>query len=210
MSRFIGPRLKIVRRLGELSGLTQKTSNLKNPPGEHGQELSKKKLSQYNTRLQEKQKLRFFYGLTERQLLNYVRKARKGTGSVGEVLLQLLEMRLDTIIFRLGLAPTLISARQMVNHGHIMVNSKVVNIPSYLCVVNDFIQLKNSKKSKNLFEFQLTQIINGTSQGNLTYLSIQNPNQNDFKIHIQKRINRSNINLDINERLIIEYYSRKG
>ncbi|MEM7770254.1 MAG: 30S ribosomal protein S4, partial [Cyanobacteria bacterium P01_A01_bin.37] len=117
MSRYRGPRLRIVRRLGELPGLTRKAAKRAYPPGQHGQ--ARRKRSEYAIRLEEKQKLRFNYGLTERQLLRYVKKARRAQGSTGQVVLQLLEMRLDNTIFRLGMAPTIPGARQLVNHGHI-------------------------------------------------------------------------------------------
>ena len=128
MSRYRGPRLRIVRRLGDLPGLTRKSARRAYPPGQHGQ--ARKKRSEYAIRLEEKQKLRFNYGLTESQLLRYVRKARRVTGSTGQVLLQILEMRLDNTVFRLGMAPTIPSARQLVNHGHVTINGRVVNIPS--------------------------------------------------------------------------------
>ena len=102
MSRYSGPRLRIVRRLGELPGLTQKTAKIQNPPGQHGALKNKSKMSQYSARLVEKQRLRFNYGITEKVLLSYVKKAAKSTNSTGDVLLQLLEMRLDNIVFRLG------------------------------------------------------------------------------------------------------------
>jgi len=112
-------------------------------------EQHKKKPSQYGIRLQEKQKLRFNYGITERQLIRYVRQARSAKNSTGEVLLQLLEMRLDNIVFRLGLAPTIPAARQLINHGHFLVNNKKVDIPSYQCKQNDKITVSNRKQSPN-------------------------------------------------------------
>jgi small subunit ribosomal protein S4 len=131
MSRYRGAVLRIVRRLGELPGLTRKTTKRTTRPGQHGDQ--NRKTSEYSIRLEEKQKIRFNYGLTERQLLKYVRNARRIKGSTGEALLQLLEMRLDNIVFRLGMAPTIPAARQLVNHGHICVNTKRVSIPSYQC-----------------------------------------------------------------------------
>ncbi len=131
MSRYRGPRLRIVRRLGDLPGLTRKAARRSYPPGQHGQ--ARRKRSEYAIRLEEKQKLRFNYGLSERQLVRYVKKARRMQGSTGTNLLQLMEMRLDNIIFRLGFAPTIPGARQLVNHGHITVNGRVVDIASYNC-----------------------------------------------------------------------------
>lgn len=146
MSRYRGPRVRIIRRLGTLPGLTNKTPQLKS--SSINQSTSNKKISQYRIRLEEKQKLRFHYGITERQLLNYVRIARKAKGSTGQVLLQLLEMRSDNVIFRLGMTPTIPGARQLVNHRHILVNNRIVNIPSYRCKPQDFITIKNRQKSQ--------------------------------------------------------------
>ncbi len=126
MSRYRGPRLRIVRRLGDLPGLTRKNAKRAYPPGQHGQ--ARKKRSEYAIRLEEKQKLRFNYGLSERQMLRYVLKARRTTGSTGQILLELLEMRLDNTVFRMGMAPTIPGARQLVNHGHITVNGRPVNV----------------------------------------------------------------------------------
>ena len=128
MSRYRGPRLRIVRRLGELPGLTSKTSKNQSRPGQHG--MAPRKVSQYGIRLQEKQKIRFHYGITESQLIRYVRFARKLKGSTGEILLQLLEMRFDNVVFRLGFAPTMSAARQLIRHGHLRVNGKKATIPS--------------------------------------------------------------------------------
>ncbi|KAL1152640.1 hypothetical protein V6Z11_A09G123600 [Gossypium hirsutum] len=147
MSRYRGPRFKKIRCLGALPGLTSKRpragSDLRNQsrPG---------KKSQYRIRLEEKQKLRFHYGLTERQLLKYVRIARKAKGSTGQVLLQLLEMRLDNILFRLGMASTIPQARQLVNHRHILVNGRTVDIPSYRCKPRDIISARDEQKSRTL------------------------------------------------------------
>src|SRR5918997_5477486 len=135
MSRYRGPRLRVVRRLGDVPGLTRKTPRRAYPPGQHGQ--ARKKRSEYAIRLEEKQKLRFNYGITEKQLLRYVRKARRATGSTGQTLLQLLEMRLDNTVFRMGMAPTIPAARQLVNHGHVTVNNRVVSIASYACRAGD-------------------------------------------------------------------------
>ena len=147
MSRYRGPKIRIVRRLGELPGLTNKT-----PPGQHGAGKAGKKssLSEYGIRLQEKQKLRYNYGISEKQLLAYVRRARRAKGPTGEVLLQMLEMRLDSTIYRLGFAPTIRAARQYVSHGLITVNGKKVTIPSFQCLPNDVIEVRDKKVSKEL------------------------------------------------------------
>ena len=146
MARYTGAKVRITRRLGALPGFTSKKSKLKQRPGQHG--ATKKKLTQYALRLEEKQKLRFNYGLSEKQLINYVRQAKKIRGATGSILLQLLEMRLDNLIFRLGMAPTIASARQVVRHKHITVNNSCISIPSYQCQPGDIIAIKNSLTSQ--------------------------------------------------------------
>ena len=153
MSRYRGPRLRITRRLGELPGLSRKTARRAYPPGQHGQ--NRKKRSEYAVRLEEKQKLKFNYGLTEKLMVRYIRKARRVTGSTGQILLQMLEMRLDNTVFRLGMAPTIPAARQLVNHGHVHVNGREVNIASYQCRPGDVIGVKNKDASKQLVETNL-------------------------------------------------------
>jgi small subunit ribosomal protein S4 len=202
MSRYRGPRLRIVRRLGELPGLTRKSARRSYPPGQHGQ--NRKKRSEYAIRLEEKQKLRYNYGLTERQLLRYVRKARRVTGSTGQVLLQLLEMRLDNTVFRLGMAPTIPAARQLVSHGHVTVNGRVVNIPSYECRPGEVIGVRDKEKSRKLVE------------ANLQYPGLANlPSHLEFdKNALVGKVNgvveREWVALNINELLVVEYYSRQA
>nr|YP_010887422.1 ribosomal protein S4 [Dicranum hengduanensis]APW79578.1 ribosomal protein S4 [Dicranum polysetum]WJJ07719.1 small ribosomal protein 4 [Dicranum hengduanensis]WJJ07720.1 small ribosomal protein 4 [Dicranum hengduanensis]WJJ45067.1 ribosomal protein S4 [Dicranum hengduanensis]WJJ45147.1 ribosomal protein S4 [Dicranum hengduanensis] len=202
MSRYRGPRVRIIRRLGTLPGLTNKTPQLKS--GSINQSTSNKKVSQYRIRLEEKQKLRFHYGITERQLLNYVRIARKAKGSTGQVLLQLLEMRLDNVIFRLGMAPTIPGARQLVNHRHILVNNRIVNIPSYRCKPQDFITIEDRQKSqamiiKNIDFSQKSKIPN-----HLTFSSLEK------KGLVNQILDQESIGLKINELLVVEYYSRQA
>ncbi|MBC6432578.1 30S ribosomal protein S4 [Nostoc sp. HG1] len=202
MSRYRGPRLRIVRRLGDLPGLTRKSARRAYPPGMHGQ--NRKKRSEYAIRLEEKQKLRFNYGLTEKQLLRYVRKARRVTGSTGQVLLQLLEMRLDNTVFRLGIAPTIPAARQLVNHGHVTVNGRVVNIASYQCRPGEVIAVRDRPQSRKLVE------------ANLQYPGLANlPSHLEFdKNKLVGRVNsvieREWVALQVNELLVVEYYSRQA
>ena len=148
MARYTGAKLRITRRLGDLPGLTSKKSKSSQRPGQHG--ATQKKLTQYAIRLEEKQKLRFNYGISEKQLMNYIRQAKKIKGATGSILLQLLEMRLDNIVFRLGMAPTIGAARQLVGHKHIMINNSCVSIPSYQCQPGDVLGIKDSTASKNL------------------------------------------------------------
>ncbi len=163
MSRYIGPKLRIVRRIGKLRGFTSKKPFRRVfrgrgplqgrviPPGQHGfVKLFKSSDSDYLIRLKVKQRLRFNYGLSERQLMAYVRKAKKNKEATGQVLLQMLEMRLDNIVFRLQMAPTIPAARQMISHGHIRVNQKKVNIPSYICRPKDVISVSMKPTSLKL------------------------------------------------------------
>ena len=202
MSRYRGPRLRIVRRLGILPGLTSKVFKKMASPGQ--QVLSSnKKLSQFAIRLREKQKLRFHYCITERQLLNYVRKAKKKKGSTGKLLLTSLEMRLDNVIFRLGFAPTIIAAKQLVNHGHIFVNNKIVNIPSYSCKLKDNLKVKSSLVSQTLVKKNI--LLNQSLLIPQHFLV----NKENLEASIVSVINRKSISLVVNELLVIEYYSRK-
>jgi small subunit ribosomal protein S4 len=191
-----------VRRLGDLPGLTRKTARRSYPPGQHGQ--TRKKRSEYAIRLEEKQKLRFNYGISEKQLLRYVRRARRATGSTGQALLQLLEMRLDNTVFRLGMAGTIPAARQLVNHGHVTVNGRVVNIASYHCRPGEIIGVRDTERSKRLV------------QQNLEYPGLANlPSHLEFdKNNLTGKVNsvieREWVALQINELLVVEYYSRQA
>jgi len=198
MARYRGPRVKIVRRLGELPGLTTKVPNRTYGPGQHGQASSTGKLTQYRVRLQEKQKLRYNYGISEKQLLAYVRRARRAKGPTGEVLLQMLEMRLDSTIYRLGFAPTIRAARQYVSHGLITVNGQTVNIPSYNCLPGETIASTSNPVIENCKTF------GGAVPSHLTVDTSKTTGK------IERVITRSQIALTVNELLIIEFYSRKG
>lgn len=205
MSRYRGSKLRVTRRLGSLPGLTQKQSKKKDRPGQHGKsnDGNKKKTTEYGVRLEEKQKLKFNYGLTENQLFRYVKEARRRQGVTGLILLQLLEMKLDTICFTLGFAPTIASARQLVNHGHITVNGKSVNIPSFQCRLNDIIGVKQKITSKALVENNLK-----------TTKFIDLPAHLDFdKPKLEAKVinfcDREDVLLNLDELLVIEYYSRR-
>nr|WAL06629.1 ribosomal protein S4 [Pilea sinocrassifolia] len=200
MSRYRGPRFKKIRRLGALPGLTTKkpiTGNyLRN-------QLRPGKKSQYRIRLEEKQKLRFHYGLTEQQLLKYVHIAGKAKGSTGQVLLQLLEMRLDNILFRLGIASTIPQARQLVNHRHILVNGARVDIPSYRCKPRDIITVKDEQKSKALVQNYLDSSSHEELPKHLTLHPFQ------YKGSVNEILDSKWVRLKINELLVVEYYSRQ-
>ena len=201
MARYTGAKLRIIRRLGDLPGLTSKKGRSTKRPGQHGG--TPKKLTQYAIRLEEKQKLRFNYGLSEKQLMNYIRKAKKIKGATGNILLQLLEMRLDTICFNLGFAPTIANARQLVNHGHIMVNGKVINIASFHCRINDVIEVKPKSTSQTLIK---TNVENKRFSDIPTHLKFD---ESKLSATVTNFCDRNELLLELDELLVIEYYSRR-
>nr|YP_009973852.1 ribosomal protein S4 [Danaea sellowiana]QNH93766.1 ribosomal protein S4 [Danaea sellowiana] len=206
MSRYRGPRLKLIRRLKDLPGLTMKT--LKSKESQIAMDPSaSKKISQYCIRLEAKQRLRFNYGLTERQLLKYVRIAGKAKGSTGQVLLQLLEMRLDNILFRLGMSPSIPAARQLVNHRHILVNNRLVDIPSYRCKPKDIINVRNQTNSHSLVKRNLESLDKDKIPEHLTLSLLEDDKPQGL---VNKIVTRDSIGLNINELLVVEYYSRKA
>ena len=193
MSRYRGPRFKLIRRLGPLPGLTTKVVRIR-------KKKQNEKKTQYRLRLEEKQKLRFHYGISERQLLRYVRSARRSKGSTGQTLLQLLEMRLDNIVYRAGFAPTVPAARQLVNHRHISVNEHVVDIPSYRCRVKDSVELRPNQ----------TQDSKQTLNANRSIKMPSHLQRTDGIASIKTMIDRRSVALKVNELLIVEYYSRQA
>lgn len=228
MVKYIGPRVKILRRLGLLPGLTKKTpKNRTKTPGQHGKFLfTKTKRSSlsddYRERLFEKQKLRFNYGISESQLLGYYKEAKKRKGSTGVTLLELIESRLDCIAYRLGFAPTIPAARQIVNHKHILVNNKSINIPSFLCNSGDLITVKEKESSKKLIsansEIQQQKrdfIQKRMKRINLTRSRFHTLLPKHLQINNEKLtgtilspIKRKDVLIRINELKVIEYYSR--
>jgi small subunit ribosomal protein S4 len=205
MSRYLGPKLKISRRLGILPGLTTKKSKKINRPGKDGNANADtgKKLTEYGVRLEEKQKLKFNYGLTENQLYRYVKEARRRQGVTGLILLQLLEMRLDTICYTLGYAKSIAQARQLVTHGHITVNTKSVNIPSFQCRLNDLIGIKAKSSSKTLIE---NNIKNNQKSNIPSHIKFDN---SKLEAKILDYCDRDDLALQLNELLVIEHYSRR-
>lgn len=204
MSRYLGPKLKISRRLGALPGLTLKPPQNLNRFGKDGNGNSdfNKKLTEYGIRLKEKQKLKFNYGLTENQLYRYVKEARRRKGVTGLILLQLLEMRLDTICYTLGYAKSISQARQFVNHGHITVNKLVVSLPSFQCRLDDIIGIKSNSSSKILIENNLK---NNKTNNLPSHLKLKLDNEGK----IIDYCNRDDLSLQLDELLVIEHYSRR-
>ena len=205
MSRYRGPKLKINRRLGLLPGLTKKKSNKLNRPGKEGNsdQDSNKKSTEYCIRLEEKQKLKFNYGLTENQLYRYIKEARRRKGVTGLILLQLLEMRLDTLCFSLGFAKSIAQARQLVNHGHITINEKVVSIPSFQCRRDDIIGIKKVLDSENLIKKNLKE------NQPITIPSHLKLNNSKLEAVVLNYCDRDDVGLQLDELLVIEYYSRR-
>ena len=200
MARYTGPMYKKSRRLG-FSVLESGKELAKRPyaPGEHGQDR-RKKLSNYGVQLQEKQKVRFMYGLSEKQLHKLFEKALKMKGVNGENLLKLLESRLDNLVYRIGFATTRKGARQLVNHGHVTVNGKKVNIPSYQVKPGDVISLAENDKELAIVKTSLEALRNRAE-----YVSFDEKKMEGTFVRLPER---SELNADIDEALVIEYYNR--
>lgn len=200
MSRYTGPSWKISRRLGiSLSGTGKELERRPYAPGQHGP-TQRKKLTEYGLQLQEKQKLRHMYGLNERQFKNLFVKAGKMKGVHGENFMILLESRLDNLVYRLGLARTRRAARQLVNHGHVTVDGQRVDIPSYSVKPGQVISLR--EKSKNL------QVVNEAIEANNfvpEYLTFDAEKKEGTYVRYPER---SELPSEINESLIVEFYSR--
>ena len=200
MSKFRGPRLRIVRRLGELSAFVQKLPIRRNPPGQHGNNV--RKPTQFSYHLIEKQKLRFYYGISEKQLIRYVKTARKIKGSTGQILLRQLEIRLDNVIYRLGWAPTIPYARQIVNHDHILVNQNNINIPSFLCLPYQRIIFKDKRYIRTLVKKNLQECARVLP--NYLFLNVES-----LTAGVHSWADRREVTLNLNELLVIEYYSNR-
>ena len=203
MARYTGPKDKISRRFGVPIFGSNKTLEQKNyPPGIHGPKGSRKKQSEYAVALAEKQKLRFQYGLMERQFRRYFRIAQRKRGVTGEILLQLLETRLDNVVFRLGFANSRSASRQMVGHGHVLVNGRKCNISSYNVKPGDKVSVKDNSRSKGLATrgLELTQIAPIP-----TWLELD---KEQFVGTVSRVPSRDEIAPIVNEQLIVELYSR--
>jgi small subunit ribosomal protein S4 len=200
MSRYTGPAYKRSRRVG-ISTLENGKELAKKPygPGQHGNSR-KRKLSNYGVQLVEKQKIRFTYGLNERQLKKVFEKAGNMKGKHGENLFKLLESRLDNIAFRMGLARTRNGARQLVCHGHILVNGKKVDIPSFMLKQGDVISLRENSKNHPAVKQALEQV-----SGNVAYVTFE---PNKLEGVFVRYPERSELTADINESLVVEFYSK--
>lgn len=200
MSRYTGASYRKSRRLG-FSILENGKELAKKPyaPGLHGQKRAKK-LSNYGIQLQEKQKVRFMYGLNEKQFRKTFEEAGKLKGVHGENFLKLLESRLDNLVYRIGFASTRKGARQLVNHGHITVNGKKVNIPSYRCIPGDVIAIKENDKNLSVVKSSLEALNN-----RVEFVTFDEAKMAGTYVRYPER---SELNIDINESLIVEFYNR--
>tara|TARA_A100001037_G_scaffold49774_1_gene41706 strand:- start:2724 stop:3320 length:597 start_codon:yes stop_codon:yes gene_type:complete len=198
MARYIGPKNKKNRRFG--LPLKNDKQDSKKSRGSN----SERRLSDYGMQLREKQKARFIYGILERQFRNYYRKASRLEGITGDKLLQILESRLDNVVYRLGFAHTREQARQIVNHGHIEVNSKKVNIPSYEVKEGDNISWREKSKTTELYKN-----IEGASKSESGVPSWLNLDKKNYIGQVSSAPNLSDVEMVIDTRQIVEYYSRR-
>ncbi len=202
MARYTGPKSRIARKFGEPIFGPDKHLERKNfPPGQHGLNKKRKKTSEYGVQLSEKQKAKYTYGILERQFRNTFEKASRSKGVTGEVLLQMLESRLDNTVYRLGIAPSRAAARQLVSHRHITVNGNVVNVPSCQLKPGDIIGVREKSKSLETVSDSLS----GRRYSKLPWLEWDDAQMAGKFMSIPAR---ADIPEDIKEQLIVELYSK--
>lgn len=200
MARYIGPKSKIARKFREpIYGADRAFEKRNYPPGQHGFNKRRPKQSEYGMQLMEKQKAKYTYGILERQFRNLFEKASRKGGITGEVLLQLIESRLDNVVYRLGIARTRNQARQLISHKHITVNGKVVNIPSYLLRAGDVVGVRERSKSLEVVEDSLS------SRTNYSWLDWDADKMEGKFMNYPER---ADIPENIREQLIVELYSK--
>lgn len=202
MARYTGPRVRISRRFGvPIFGPSKYLERRNYGPGVHGPK-SRRKSTEYGLGLLEKQKLRYYYGLMERQFRGVYEKALRRRGVTGEQMLQILETRLDNVVYQLGFGVTRSGARQMVSHGHVKVNGRKVNIPSYALRVNDVVEIRDNSKSRQMASKNME---SSTSRSVPDWLS---HNREAFKGVIMRIPTRDEIQPIANEQAVVEFYSR--
>lgn len=202
MARYIGPKSKIARKFGEpIFGEDKVLAKRNYPPGQHGNN-KRRKLSEYGTQLKEKQKAKYTYGVLEKQFRNLFNKAARKEGVTGELLLQLLECRLDNVVYRLGIARTRAAARQLVLHRHITVNGSVVNIPSYSVKPGEVIAVREKSKSLEVIEDSLA----GFNHSKYPWIEWEESIKGGKMLHLPQR---EDIPENIKEQLIVELYSKQ-
>jgi len=203
MARYTGPRAKISRRFGvSLFGPSKALERRNFPPGQHGLRAGRKKKSEYSVALGEKQKLRFQYGILEKQFRAYYTEAARRRGITGEILLQLLETRLDNVCYRAGFGNTRQSARQLVNHGHVKVNGRQVDIPSFQVKPGDVIKVADRPSSQQL-AVRMTDLTQA-----MAAVDWINVDKDKLEATVTRVPQRDDINPIVNEQLIVELYSR--
>lgn len=201
MARYTGPRTKIARKFDDaIYGSDKYFEKKKYPPGQHGSSKRRKKKSEYGIQLMEKQKAKYTYGILERQFRNTFKKASKKKGVTGEILLQLIESRLDNVAYRLSLSPTRAGARQLVSHRHILVNGEICNIPSRLLKPGDIVTVR--EKSKSL------EAISNSVRGKGSAFSWLEWDEEQMSGKFNNYPEREDIPENINEQLIVELYSK--
>jgi small subunit ribosomal protein S4 len=201
MARYKGPKSKIARRFNEpIFGASKALSKKAYPPGQHGRGRRRKQ-SEYAVQLMEKQKAKYTYGVLEKQFANLFEKASSKKGITGEVLLQLLECRLDNVVFRLGIAPTRRAARQFVGHKHILVNGEILNIPSYQVKEGDVIGVREKSKSLEA----ITDSLSTNAVSKYSWLEFDKSAMSGKFVNVPQR---DEIPENINEQLIVELYSK--
>lgn len=202
MARYRGPRTKIARKFGEpIFGADSAFEKKNYPPGQHGANKRRRKTSEYGLQLKEKQKAKYTYGVLEKQFRNMFEKASRSKGVTGEVLLQLLEARLDNVVYRLGISPSRAGARQLVGHRHITVNGEVVNIPSYTLRPGDIVGVR--EKSKSLLV--ITDALESNRAGSSSWLEWDASQMSGKFMNLPER---EDIPETIKEQLIVELYSK--
>lgn len=204
MARYTGPKSKIARKFREPIFGPDKALEKKNyPPGQHGNSKSKKggKKSEYAIQLMEKQKAKYTYGILEKQFARTFDRASRAHGITGEVLLQLIESRLDNVVYRMGIAPSRRAARQLVSHAHISVNGSIVNIPSYTLKAGDVIAVREKSKALEAINDSLS----GAVSGKYSWLDFDKSNYSGTFMSVPER---SQIPENIKEQLIVELYSK--
>lgn len=203
MARYTGPTDKISRRFGvALFGPSKTLERKPFPPGQHGAKQTRRKKSDYSLMLEEKQKLRMQYGMLEKPFRKLFAEAGRRRGVTGEILLQLLELRLDNVVYRMGMANTRRGARQFVNHGHILVNGVRTNISSYSCVPGDKITVRGAAGSKQLALRNIEKTQYTTAPDWVTF------DQEELAGSVTRVPERSEIDPQVNEQLVVELYSR--
>ena len=202
MARYRGPRTKIARKFGDpIFGPDKVLEKKAYPPGMHGANKRRRKQSEYGIQLKEKQKAKYTYGVLEKQFANLFEKAQRSKGVTGEVLLQLLESRLDNVVFRMGISPTRSGARQLVSHRHITVNGDVVNIPSYTLRPGDMVGVREKSKSLEA----ISESLSGSVRSSSPWLEWDS---SQMLGKFMNRPEREEIPENIKEQLIVELYSK--